>query len=176
LGCHTWFKVKSKHSLEDLREIWLNKQKEWIDKWDNYKENPDCKERQVDGIFGNLSQEQFDWYSKVHKRQFDFVKKKIIKSDFVHHLYKDLEDEKLFEYHNGILYSDNGNLPHDIFRIGDYPEDKLFSLEDTLGFIEKNREKIYYGTASSQAQAEEEAIKLLKDFWVKNPIAMIDFG
>lgn len=36
----------------------------------------------------------------------------------------------------------NSDTPHNLFRIGGYPEDYLLSLEDTLAFIEKYKESI----------------------------------
>ena len=175
MGCHTWFKVESKYSLEELRQIWIQQRINWIERWETFTKNPECEERTEGGIFSSYTQEYFDWYLKVYKRQFDFVKKGIVKQDFIHHL-THMDDEDMHEIHNGILYCDNEDVPHDIFRIGDYPDDILFSFEESKKFIEKNRDKIFYGTASSQAQSEEECLYLLRNFWNKNRIGMIDFG
>ena len=84
--------------------------------------------------------------------------------------------EDMHEIHNGIIYCNNDDVPHDIFRLGGYPDDILFSFEESKKFIEENRDKIFYGGASSQAQGEEECLSLLINFWNNNPIGMIDFG
>ena len=61
----------------------------------------------------------------------------------------------------------NVDTPHNLFSIGSYPEQVLFSLEETLEFIEKNREKIYF---------QENWDEQLRDFWAKNPNGIIEFG
>lgn len=59
------------------------------------------------------------------------------------------------------------DTPHDIFRIGNYPEIYLTSLSESLNFIEQNKEKIYFND-----NWEEK----LKEFWDKNPNGVIEFG
>lgn len=61
----------------------------------------------------------------------------------------------------------NVDTPHDLFSIGSHPEEVLFSLEETLEFIEKNREKITF---------RENWKERLRDFWAKNPNGIIEFG
>jgi hypothetical protein len=61
----------------------------------------------------------------------------------------------------------NVDTPHDIFNIQTNPKLVLFSLEETLEFIEKNREKIIF---------RENWEERLRDFWAKNPKGLIEFG
>jgi hypothetical protein len=59
------------------------------------------------------------------------------------------------------------DTPHNLFRIRNYPNDKLLSLEQTMEFIEKHKERI-----SFSEDWEEELIK----FWSKHPDGVIEFG
>lgn len=52
---------------------------------------------------------------------------------------------------------------HDLFRIGNYPEDRLYSMEETKAFIEKNNIK--------DVDWEQ-----LEEFWRLCPNGMIQFG
>lgn len=61
----------------------------------------------------------------------------------------------------------NIDTPHDLFRIGGYPDDKLLSLQQTMEFIELNKERISFG---------EDWEERLKEFWSKNPDGVIEFG
>ncbi len=62
---------------------------------------------------------------------------------------------------------ESDSLPHDVFRVYDYPDIKLFSLEETLAFISnpKNECKVF-----------EETHDELVEFWTKYPDGMICFG
>ena len=73
----------------------------------------------------------------------------------------DYSDEKFGEDR----YTDI-DTQHDLFRIGGYPDDKLLSLEQTMEFIERNKERMSF--------SENWEIKL-KEFWSKNPDGVIEF-
>ena len=59
------------------------------------------------------------------------------------------------------------DTPHNIFRVYEYREDKFLSLEQTLAFIENNKEIVSLA-ANWEAR--------LKEFWIKNPNGVIEFG
>lgn len=59
------------------------------------------------------------------------------------------------------------DTPHNLFRIGGYPEDKLLSLKQTMEFIEKNKQLITF---------TENWEDNLKEFWSRNPDGIIEFG
>lgn len=63
----------------------------------------------------------------------------------------------------------NVDTPHNLFRIriGYYPNAKLLSLEQTIEFIEYNKENISF---------VENWEERLKEFWSKNPDGVIEFG
>ena len=59
------------------------------------------------------------------------------------------------------------DTPHDLFRIGSYPGDKLLSLEQTLAFIDRYKDSMTFSENWEQR---------LKEFWSKNPNGVIEFG
>lgn len=59
------------------------------------------------------------------------------------------------------------DTPHDLFRIGRYPDDKLLSYEQTMHFIKQNEKKMSFC---------ENWEDRLKQFWSKNPNGVIEFG
>lgn len=167
MGCHTWMKTKSKYSIEDIRQIWIKQQQEWIDIWKSYTFS---KNREY-GLFNNLSQEEFERYLSLYERQLRMVKNGNIKSAFVNHLTKDTDEGKLYQLHNGIVYCETKDMPGNIFRVGNYPEDVLLSMDDTMKFIMENKERIYYYNGKF-----EDVVKRLEEFWESNPNGLIEFG
>ncbi|MFA5154149.1 MAG: hypothetical protein WC554_16485 [Clostridia bacterium] len=77
------------------------------------------------------------------------------------------EESWLTTFINDTFYVYTHDLPHDLFRIYGYPNDKLFSLEQTMKFITDNKEKISFC---------ENWAKRMKKFWLNNPDGMIEFG
>lgn len=163
MGCHTWFKTKSKYDVEDCRRMWLIQQEKLIEDWERIVEDPSHPFRL------NTQYDHNDLLSVVElmKRQYRMVKNKNIKFAFIRDL-EETDEGDLYEYRDGIIYVVKNDAPHDLFRVGDYPETKLFSLEQTLDFIESYEEGRIYKWDSTIPQ--------LKDFWQKNPIGMIEFG
>lgn len=82
------------------------------------------------------------------------------------------EDEKAAGYceysmntYNDNRYTNEG-LPHNLFRIGGYPDDVLKSLDETLEYINKNHISYYVGDWELKLTA----------FWDENPDGIIEFG
>lgn len=69
-------------------------------------------------------------------------------------------------YERGGKYTDN-SLPHDMFRLGGYPEDVLTSFEETMKYIEERKDKMSF-TDNWETK--------LKKFWDENPNGFIEFG
>lgn len=67
---------------------------------------------------------------------------------------------KKIQYPNSIHEVD---YYHDLFRVHNYPNDRLFSLEETIAFIKKN-------------DVKEVMWDDLKEFWSVYPDGMIMFG
>ena len=54
-----------------------------------------------------------------------------------------------------------------MFRKYGYPQDKLFSLEETLAYI---------NNPENECVINDNTFKWLEEFWAKYPDGMIDFG
>lgn len=176
MGCHTWFKVQSKYTLEELRVIWITQQTDWISYWKEMTSNAQSKDRLDERLWKDKPQEWFEWGLKVYEREVRMVENKTIKQAFVNHLSKTDEGDN-YDLVNGVIYATTDACPHDIFRRGEYPEDQLFSFEETLAYLETHSDIIDFGYKNHTEMAtKEEAIEELRNFWDKNPIGMIYFG
>jgi hypothetical protein len=163
MGCHTWFYKKVNRTCEEGKKIWIDNQERFIKDWEEIANNPndDCR------IAYDWSQEYLDWNLKVFKRQLQVVKKGLCGNAVMNNQPCDNE-HYLYRYINNTLYGCNDNLPHDTFRIGNYPKDVLFSKKECFNFIKENKEKINYYNPNWEEQ--------LNKFWEQYPDGMICFG
>lgn len=155
MGCHTWFYRKIERTQEEAKLSCLealNKSRNL--NWEIYK---------------NRNYKGFDWshYKDDYllKRN-DILCRKIrmVENNLCQRaVWNHQNDEELTVYieGRGLYIEDTGY--HDLFRIHSYPEDILFSLEDSLDFIKKNDIKDY---------SSEQLFK----FWNDYPNAIIKFG
>jgi hypothetical protein len=60
------------------------------------------------------------------------------------------------------------DTPHNLFRVGSFPDDKLLSLQQTMEFIEQNKDDYILFSENWEDR--------LKEFWAKNPDGVIEFG
>ncbi len=160
MGCHTWFKVKVDRTLGEARKKWIDKQCEYIDMWKRIRADPKDDSR----VTYNWSQQMCDWALSVHERQLRMVEKGLCNLAVMNNQPDD-ECGQSYYFVNGGLYCEPEGFPHDIFRVGDYPEDNLLSFDETINFCEKNDVKL-----------SQEKIDRLKDFWDKNQNGLICFG
>ena len=71
---------------------------------------------------------------------------------------------------------------HDVFRVWDYPDDELFSYEQTIEFVDNrlanDKNTIYFANnLNDNTQNDKEyALKRLRQFWEEYPNGMICFG
>lgn len=164
MGCHTWFKVKIERTQEQAREKWLFAQRNWIERWTEVCNNPFDDAR----VAYEWTQDYCDHLLNLYKRQLRMVESGYCSRAIWNKQPDDENNAYVFIEGKG-LYADNGNMPHDVFRIHNYPEDRLFSLEETIQFIEKNRDKINFYNP-------ELIFKKLNSFWEQYPQGMIYFG
>jgi hypothetical protein len=140
MGCHTWFYKKEERSIEEARQKLVEALNRVIEAYTIDRESPESYYNHFRNAY-NKTHAEMDWLVKVIQRQIGMIEK------------------GLFVDIDGV---------HDVFRIGGYPDDTLFSLEETLKFIEDQGEKVYAKADNWQ--------ELLKYFWEKHPDGMIDFG
>lgn len=65
------------------------------------------------------------------------------------------------------MYVCTDDMPHDIFRKYGYPTDRLFSLQETLDYI---------NNPDNNCHVHDKTVELVTDFWSKYPDGMICFG
>jgi hypothetical protein len=128
MGCHTWCAIKVERSIEEARAIWIEKRRAWIEDWEEYllkKSNGEKLE-----IFDEYSIETFVHLLEVFQRQLRMVEKGLcnvaVMNDQPEHSY----------YKEGHGFFVNSDF-HDVFRVYGYPNDWLYSKEETLAYIEK---------------------------------------
>ena len=142
MGCHTWCFQKDKDlSTEDLASI--------------------IRERINESLvyagrrFGKNKTVQYllDFSEELEKNEDNYEK--------LAELWEEVSLSADIELHNKVLYKSVDF--HDIFRVGNYPEDVLLSLDDTKQFIKDN-------------DCTDISEKLINEFWEKYPNGMIHFG
>lgn len=176
MGCHTWFHKRVYRSYTVAKRKYIQREKWWINEMEKYDRGD------TDTVL--------DWVDMLHqynttpKKQIRISKRKIrmVKKGLCRLAVCNNQEDLTFA--NGKFYTHDDVPFHDIFRIGGYPEDKLFSYEETVYFIERNKDGIYswlgwidgvntFGNYDNMIETWK--IKL-KEYWDTYPTGMISFG
>lgn len=172
MGCHTWFYKKVEVSYEDAKLQLIKSLDKNIKILERWVQNPNDKR------FLMIRDDHPYYTLEYTKNQLDIYerKKRIVEKglckEAVLNKYSDCSFE-VFRYIKGKGHYKSLDLC-DIFRIGNYPPDTLFSLQETLDFIEKNKDKVYYYHFNDVQNKDWK--QQLEEFWKKYPDGMIDFG
>lgn len=154
MGCHTWTYTKiekpsKEMMIKELKEKFLSSKV----------------------FFENLTHSpEFSEYSHQEKKEcFDEIStlENYLNIDFKN--YEEVELDEIYDnyccekmvMHNGNIYAPTEF--HDMFRVSDYPEHVLLSLEDTIKYLET--QKCYNVN-----------VNLIDNFWCKYPQGLINFG
>lgn len=171
MGCHTWFYRKIEVSYEETKTSLVKSLtenikvcQEWIDN-PNGKDYLEIKDFYPEWTIGFLW-EQVD----IDKRKLSIIEKGLCKEAVMN------------KYNSGLgvtrYIKGKGHYQSldfcDIFRIGNYPEDILFSFDETMDFIERNKENIYHYYYNEVQK--KDYVQQLKDYWNEYPDGMIIFG
>jgi hypothetical protein len=165
MGCHTWFykKVEDNISYDDIRDVVYN----------DYLDVVNINKGLLSGDIDDYIKEMYSDISVDHINNSLLIAERMCR--MIQNNFCKVAVCKRFRYKNNLtdftnnsFYYTNDKLPHDLFRIGGYPEDILFSLEDTYKFIESNKDKIYFNIVVWEDK--------IKTFWKDNPNGMIKFG
>lgn len=174
MGCHTWFSRKSSRTIEEAREILINRYKSDIkmltedftteDKimlYEDFYESKLGEKTEEEILLFYNNKIEFD--IKVLHRKIQMVSKGLCNVAVMRH-------QPSLSYY----FPDKGffigiNEFHNCFRLHGYPEDSLFSKEETYKFLEDNKDNpllvIYDNTYEK-----------LEEFWNKYPDGFIHFG
>ena len=165
MGCHTWaYKRIESPSFEEMKEFVLKVYKDSIEGLQKWIDNPQDEE------YLDMFKSYRDWTIEFIKYWQEAEKRRVrlIEGGFC----KQAVINKYCEYSDGIVDHYNGNFYkeigfHDMFRKYGYPQDKLFSLEETLAYI---------NNPENECVINDNTFKWLEEFWAKYPDGMIDFG
>jgi hypothetical protein len=159
MGCHTWFYRKIERTQEQAKQNCLKGLLK------SEKLNLSIlNDRNYNGI------DWSDWTDDMLLKHDASLKKQIrmVKNNFCQRaVWNHQNDKNLTEYIEGKgLYIEDTGF-HDVFRKYGYPENKLFSLEETLDYI---------NNTENNCTIYENTIERLKDFWKNYPDGFIEFG
>ena len=179
MGCHTWFYRKIDVSYEEAKYSFITLIKRELDLLDRMINNRESIDQDLLEVYTEWTPEYATIQIPIWKRMLRMVEGGYCKEAVCRRYQYDTDGVTRYITGKG-FYHYYKYLPHDIFRIGNYPKDKLFSLEETLEYLEKNDDIISYLTGpydiESKEIRKEKAIERLKKFWNENPDGMIDFG
>lgn len=162
MGCHTWFYRKIERTQKEANESCIKGLK---------------KSRNLSWkIFNNpTGYAGINWEEDCGSTRESCLKsisvsnrkiKAIYNGYYQRAVWNHQRDRNLTEYIDGKgLYIETGF--HDTFRKYGYPEDRLFSLQETLDYI---------NNPENDCTIYENTIERLKEFWNKYPDGMITFG
>lgn len=158
MGCHTWFYQRVERTQQEAKESCLNKLR--------YAEELNLnilQDRNYEGIdWSYWSDDMLLKKDAVIKRHIRMVENDIYPEAVWHHQ----NDEKLTCYVEGKGLYMNTKY-HDLFRKYGYPDHRLYSLEETLEYLDN---------PTNECEFNDESIVRLKEFWNEYPDGMIQFG
>jgi len=181
MGCHTWFyKSLSNPTRETMKNFIRDKvlvELEFLDRLINNREeiDSDLLESYPEWTVEYALENTKSWnkiLDFIHTGEInltelsEFFGSTYTKENLLENLYCFLCND-IIEYIDGRGFFKDCDEFHDVFRKWGYPDDKLFSLEETLEYINnpENECKVY-----------EHTEERLKEFWKKYPDGMITFG
>ena len=163
MGCHTWF-----FKIVDPQPTWKEVK---AFKLDNIDRSIELYHQMIDDTLdADLKDAYPEWNKEYGERLIPICNRmrRMVEKDLcklaVCHEFRYNNNLTYFSKEKEAFYYDDGTLPHDLFRIGNYSNEQLFSLKDTLDFIEKYNYKIEFD------------MQKLEYFWNKYPDGMIHFG
>jgi len=131
MGCHTWFYKPCTRSYEEQRVVVIKNLTVQIEKFTdkNYIEQlliQDWTETDIESHHNfykrwlkRIQSGRKLWYAAIYSDRFNYF----------------IDLNYLTEYHQGIFYIESSL--HNIFRVSDYPDDRLLSIEDVVAFCTK---------------------------------------
>lgn len=158
MGCHTWFYKKSDLPLDECIKKVKKQIRDGLN-WSNIYLLDISGHVELDGG-GNQpfkENELNDWI-RYNTRILSWLEKGWIRES----AYNLLTDAGM--YFRGNYYVDTNEF-HDVFRIHNYPDDVLLSMDETVEFLQKNN-----------IVMDEYISERLKLFWNKYPDGQIHFG
>lgn len=157
MSCHTWCARKTERSIEVARKMFIYEMKKSIELWKELVDNPNDELR----IVHNWSQDHVEHWLKVYERQLRMVEAGLCNVAVMNKQ----PDHSYYIPGKGLFIDcpEYGNQ----FRIRNYPTDELFSKDECLQFIERNKDKIEFC---------DDTYDRLDEFWDLYPDGYMHFG
>ena len=163
MGCHTWYSKRVERSEEEARNFAIENILEQIESAKDGQRNPEENHPDIDYVHWQK------WAERVLR---------MLRNGLLTGAMWRLQPERPSAYVNGKYWVVIDEF-HDGFRT-DYNDTWLFSLEETLKYIEDNDEHIYYNDVWNDKTAKqilkEKKLKRVFEFWEKYPNGSIHFG
>lgn len=167
MGCHTWFYKKTDTASDDeIKKIMLERcgnEIDFLDRLINKRESIDK----------DLLEGYPEWTPEWAENQKPFwldliesTKNNTITKDELYDYYSSWSDGLTVYVDGKGFYVECGDF-HDEFRKYGYPDDKLFSLRETLDYI---------NNPQNECTVYENTIERLNEFWETYPDGLIEFG
>jgi hypothetical protein len=175
MGCHTWFYEKI-DSPVDIREFVLLKINENLDFFNKLIHRRDLIDQELLDAYPEWTEDYGLEQTEIWKNLLGYLNgEEELPVEFANEIkiVEDIWEELYLMFHTDLIVYENGNWYkssdsfHDIFRKYGYPDDKLFSLEETMDYI---------NDSTNNCNTSENTEKWLKEFWDKHPDGMINFG
>jgi hypothetical protein len=166
MGCHTWFYKKiDTPPYEEMKKFVIDTYNRSINDLTCWIDNPtDVEYLEMFEAYPEWTIEFITTWRDTDKRRVRMIEADLCKQAVMNKFC--MNGDKLTEFYNGNLYDDVDGY-HDIFRKYGYPEDRLFSLEETLEYINDPK---------NDCDTYDKTIELLTKFWFEYPDGMITFG
>lgn len=173
MGCHTWFFRKIERTQDEAKKLCVKYMKKIIKGWEKttfnviYDENGNFvmshPSNTLRHAYPEYSQEFCEQILKVYKRQLKMIKKGLCQRA----VWNRQPDKNFTKYIDGKGLYIEDTVFHDVFRKYGYPEVKLFSLEETLDYI---------NNPENECVLYDNSIEMLEKFWTLYPDGFIEFG
>lgn len=167
MGCHTWFYKKVDISYEDAKSSLIKRYSANINLCQKWIDNPtDPEYLEMVEIYKDWTIDNLIRETEITKRQLRLVEGGYCKAAVMRKYRYGLTG--VYSYVKDIGMFKSIDEFHNIFRMPNYPEDQLFSLNETLKFVEIHKNEITYYHQNWERE--------LINYWNKYPDGMITFG
>jgi hypothetical protein len=167
MGCHTWFykKVDPQPTYEEVKTYVIDRIKKEIDFDERLISDRNSFDSELLETYPEWTSEHGQYCKEINERKLRIVSSNYCKLA-VCNKYKYNDNLTIYIEGKG-FYVYSHDLPHDIFRKYGYPDDKLFSLQETLDYI---------NNIENQCTVYDYTVQKLTEFWTKYPDGVIKFG
>ena len=195
MSCHTWFYRKIERTQEEANESCLKSLKKSRKLcWKIFKNPTGYRGINWEEDCGSTREECAKRLMVLNRKI-----KAIYSGYYQRAVWNHQDDDEITIYieGKGLYVEDTGY--HDAFRLGGYPDDKLFSYEETIKYLEDKDSEIRYGSTArlhseipminglvngeppvwyevDRESCKAESIETIRKFWNEFPDGMIEFG